>query len=485
MEAYPFQKRLAEIMVTAVESCPPETSAREVARRMAERGVGSVLVVDPRHGLLGLITEHELVTRALAPAQSDPDTLTAGEIMQSDPLTMLPETYMYEAMSEMTRRHLKYLPIVAGGDVVGMVSLHDLMRYRSHKAMLLLGSVREEQSLTGLAAIRRKLLTVAQTLMAEMRSAGEMTEILSYIHHGIIRRTFELCLAEAAAAGREAPAVRYCLLLLGSAGRHEMLLAPDQDHALLFEDYPDDRHPEIEAFFAPLSTRLVEALAEVGYPRCEGGVMAANPQWRGRLIDWRERLHDWISNPEPQQVRTSSIFFDFAAVYGEAGLARELREQVLAQVCGQPGFLYQMMALDLRYRVPVGLLGRFLVERGGEHPGELSLKLGGILYIVDCVRMFALEKGIGEVNTCRRLKALVTVDIFAAETAEHIRAAFEALTFLRLRQELHQLEKGQPVSHHLDPHSLSKAEQELLREAFQAVGKLQDSAKRFFSRNPF
>ena len=84
--------------------------------------------------------------------------------------------------------------------------------------------------------------------------------------------------------------------------------------------------------------------------------MADSPQWRGRLTDWRERLYDWVCNPEPQQVRTSSIFFDFTAIYGEAALAQQLRELVQEQVTGQPGFLYQMMALDLRYKVPVGLL---------------------------------------------------------------------------------------------------------------------------------
>jgi CBS domain-containing protein len=388
-------------------------------------------------------------------------------------------------MTEMIRRQLKYLPVLDHGEVVGMVSLHDLMRYRSHKAMLLLGSIREERSLAGLAATRRELVTVAQTLLAEMRSSPEMTEILSHIHHGIIRRTFELCLGEAAAQGRQPPPVRYCLLLLGSAGRREMLLAPDQDHALLFEDYPAEQHAQVEAFFTPLTRRLVAALAEVGYPRCDGLVMADQPQWRGRLSDWRERVRDWVANPEPQQVRNSSIFFDFAAVSGDPALAQELRELVLEEVTGQPGFLYQMMALELRYKVPVGLLGRFVVERGGEHRGELSLKLGGTLYIVDCVRTFALEKGVREVNTWARLKALVAADIFAAETAEHIRAAFEALTFLRLRHEIRQIGSGSTPGHHLDPHSLSKTEQELLREAFQAVGKLQDATKRYFSRNPF
>jgi len=369
--------------------------------------------------------------------------------------------------------------------VVGMVSLQDLMRYRSHKAMLLIGNIREERTLDGLAAIRQELLSVARSLLSESRSTPEVMEILSYIHHGIMRRVFELCLAERLSGGAPPPEVRYCFLVLGSGGRREMLLGPDQDHALVYEDVPPARLAEVEAFFAPLARDVVLALQRIGYPACDGQVMADNPLWRGRLSDWRDRIRDWVDHAEPQQVRNSSIFFDFTVLAGDAALLAELREIARAEVANQSGFLYQMMALDLRYKVPVGLLGRFIVERSGEHEGELSLKLGGILYIVDCVRMFALEKGVQECSTLARLKALVDNHVFSAETAEHIRAAFEALCFLRLRQEITLLEAGQASSHYLNPTVLSKTEQDLLREAFQAVSKLQDSTKRYFSRTPF
>ena len=113
-----------------------------------------------------------------------------------------------------------------------------------------------------------------------------------------------------------------------------------------------------------------------------------------------------------------------------------------------------------------------------------SLKQGGSVYIVDCIRMFALEKELQAVTTQDRLKGLVERNIFAPETAEHIRAAFEALTFLRLRNEVHLIERGEEPSHYLDPNALSKNEQDLLREAFAAVSKLQDAAKRHFSRTP-
>jgi CBS domain-containing protein len=485
MEAYPFKKRLSEIMVTSIETCTPQESAQQVARRLVTRGVGSIPVVDDHRRLLGIITEKELVARVVAPEGVDGQAISAAEIMTPAPPTLSPDTYMYEAMAYMSRHQLRYLPITDGGEVVGMVSLQDLMRYRSHKAMLLIGNIRDVREIDALAAIRQELLTVAHSLLSETRSTPEVMEILSYIHHGIMRRAFEICLSERIKAGNAPPEVRYCFLILGSGGRREMLLGPDQDHALVYEDLPQARLAEVEAFFAPLARDVVQALQRIGYASCDGQVMADNPQWRGRLSDWRERIRGWVDNAEPRQVRSSSIFFDFAPLAGDGTLLAALRDIVRSEVVDQPSFLYQMMALDLRYKVPLGLLGRFILERGGEHDGTLSVKLGGTLYIVDCVRIFALDKGVQETGTLDRLKALVASNIFTPETAEHIRAAFEALTFLRLRQEIDQLEAGHPPSHYLDPGALSKTEQDLLREAFQAVSKLQDATKRYFSRTPF
>jgi len=485
MEAYPFKKRLAEIMVTNVETCSPEETAQQVARRLVARGVGSALVVDSHRHLLGIITEKELVARVVAPENVNCQVITAGEIMTPDPPALAPDTYMYEAMAHMSRHQLKYLPVIDRTEVVGMVSLQDLMRYRSHKAMLLIGNIREEQTLSGLAAIRQELLAVARSLLSETRSTPEVMEILSYIHHGIMRRAFELCLDTHISSGARRPDVRYCFLVLGSGGRREMLLGPDQDHALVFDDVPPAQLDELEEFFAPLATEVARALQEIGYPACDGLVMADNPLWRGRLSDWRNRVRNWVAIAEPQQIRNSSIFFDLALLAGDASLLNELREIVHTEVAGQSGFLFQMMSLDLRYKVPIGLLGRFILERSGEHEGELSLKLGGILYIVDCVRIFALEKGVQETSTLGRLRALVDRHVFSAETAEHIRAAFEALCYMRLRQEVALLEAGQPLSHYINPNTLGKTEQDLLREAFQAVSKLQDATKRYFSRTPF
>ena len=485
VEAYPFKKRLSEIMVTTVVTCEADETAQQVARRLMEKKISSVLVLDEKNRPCGIITEKDLVYKVIAPEQANGQTLRARDIMTAHPYTMSPDTYMYEAMAYMTGHRIKHLPVIDRGEVVGIVTLRDLLRYRSQKAMVLVGTIRDETTLAGLAAIRREIVTVARALLSETRSTPEVMEIISYIHHGIIRRTYEICLEQHLAEGNFLPDIRYCFLIMGSGGRREMLLGPDQDHGFIFEDVPDERMPEIEGFFAPLAEKVVQALAQVGYPLCSGKVMANNPAWRGRLQDWEERIADWVHDPEPQKVRYSSIFFDFSPLVGDPTLAQDLRDRVHHLIREFPGFLYHVMSLDLRYKVPVGLLGRFIVDKSGEHEGELSLKQGGIVYIVDCIRMFTLEKEINRITTLDRLKALVESHVFAPETAEHIRAAFEALIFLRLRHEIAMVEKGREPNHHIDPYALPKNEQDLLKESFNAVSKLQDATKRHFAKTPF
>ncbi len=482
MEAYPFKKRLSEIMTTPVETCAPDATGRAIARQMTEKATSSILVLDDFDSPIGIITERDLIAKVLSPEGVNCSEINASEIMTRYPHSMPPETYMYEAMAYLTTQGIKHLPVVDREQLVGLVTLRDLMRFRSQKAMLLVGSIGEQQTLDGLAAVKREIFTVARSLLTETHSTPEVVEIISYIHHNIIRKAYELCFQEMLDAGHPRPSVRHCFLLMGSAGRREMLLGPDQDNGFVFEDVPEEQMAEVEGFFARFGDKLAAALDQIGYPRCEGQVMCSNPAWRGRLQDWQKRIHDWVNDPAPQKVRYSSIFFDFVPIAGDPTLATELREIVFAEIRNFEAFLYHMMSLDLRNKAPIGLLGRFITEKSGERKGTLSLKQGGSISIVDCIRMFALEKGLQETTTLDRIDALVQRRVFETDTAEHIKAAFEALTFLRLRNEIQLLEAGRAPSHCLDPNRLSRSEQELLKESFHAVSKLQDATKRHFTK---
>ena len=482
VESYPFKKRLSEIMTTPVATCHPLQPARKIAHQMAARQIRSVVVVDDDSQMVGLVTARDIISKLVAVEGSNAEEITAKQLMVSDPHTMRPDTYMYEAMAYMVGHRLKHLPIVADDELVGMVSMSDLMRYRSQKAMLMIGSIEETETIEGLAAIHTTLLRVANTLLSETRSAPEVMEILSYIHHALIKRTYNLCWQQMVELGHTPPDIRHCFLIMGSGGRREMLLGPDQDNGFIYEDFPDAMQAEVDAFFIPLADKVVHALDYVGYPLCEGDVMASNPVWRGRLSDWEDRIKDWAINPEPHKVRYSSIFFDFTPLVGDPSLAHALQSIVFQSIREHPGFLYQVMQLNLSHKVPTGMWGRFTTEKSGDNKGKLSLKKGGLIYIVDCLRMFALEHEIRALTTLERLKHLTNDNIFSSETAEHIRIAFEALSFLRLRNEISLLQNDQPASSFIDPNALSKTEQNLLRSAFHAVSKLQSATRSHFGK---
>jgi CBS domain-containing protein len=482
VEAYPFKKRLSEIMSAPAETCSLDTPIPEIARQMTIRGIGAVLVCDSNKRLTGIVTERDLVSKVLARQMTNGKTATAAEVMTPNPHTMSPETFMYEATTFMMAHKNKHIPILDRDTIVGIVTLQDLMKFRSQKSMLLVGNINKARTIEDLIIARSEIVKVARALMGESRSHVETMEIISYIHHRIIRRCYDIVLDDAKRHGLTPPDIRFCFFIMGSGGRKEMLLGPDQDNGLIYEDFPDSKAEEVEAFFTPFAEKLVGALARIGYPRCKGKVMANNPIWRGRLKEWKKRIADWIRVPEPQKVRYSSIFFDFMPIAGEATLCQDLRDIVHRHIKEHPIFLYHMMELDFKHKVPLSLIGRFTTSREKEHKGTLSVKEAGSIFIVDCVRMFLLEQQIDATTTSERIDELVKLKIFTSETAEHIKAAFEAFTFLRLRNEIAMIDQGKFPSHFLDPYELSKNEQDLLKEAFRVAGKLQDSTKRHFSR---
>jgi len=482
MEAYPFKKRLSEVMSTPVETCPADEPVRDVARRMTRRGIGAVLVAQPGAPPAGIITESDLVSKLLAREGLDCSSVKAAEIMTPAPFTLASDAFMYEAITFMVSRGIKYLPVVDDRELVGIVTLRDLMRYRSQKSMMLIGNAREARSLEDLARVKREITKLAASLLSESRSHFESMEIISYIHHCILQRGYEIVLEQMRSEGAQPPAIRFCLMIMGSGGRKEMLLRPDQDNALLYEDFPDARGAEVDAFMIPFGERLVEAFAQIGYPKCNGDVMINNPLWRGRLRDWKNRIANWVQVPEPKKVMYSTIFLDFMPLVGDPTLCQDLREAVHDIVRNNNRFMFHLLENDLKLKLPLGMLGRFVLEKSGEHKGKLSLKQAGSIFIVDCVRIFLLEKGVDAVTTIERLEKLVELGVFSRETAEHVRAALEAFTFLRLRNEVELAERGETPHHYIDPNALSRVEQDLLREAFRVAGKVQDSAKRHFGQ---
>ena len=114
-----------QVMQTSLVTVTPKTSVYEAAKLMDEENVGTVLVVGEEKKLLGLVTDRQIVIRAIA-HKRDLATTTVDEIMTRWPMTIFPETTCKEVLDIMGDYGYRSLPVEKNGKLVGIISISDL-----------------------------------------------------------------------------------------------------------------------------------------------------------------------------------------------------------------------------------------------------------------------------------------------------------------------------------------------------------------------
>ncbi len=118
---------------TEVVSVSPGDAVLAVARVLTERGIGAALVRDAAGALLGIISERDIV-RGMANQGQGTTQLPAERLMTRDLITITPQTRVGEAMELMTRRRIRHLPVLENGQLLGLVSIGDLVKARIDEA---------------------------------------------------------------------------------------------------------------------------------------------------------------------------------------------------------------------------------------------------------------------------------------------------------------------------------------------------------------
>jgi CBS domain-containing protein len=118
---------------TEVVSVGPGDPVLAVARVLTERGIGAALVRDRAGRVLGIISERDIV-RGMANQGQGTTQLPAERLMTRDLVTVTRNTAVAEAMELVTRHRVRHLPVIEGGELVGLVSIGDLVKARIDEA---------------------------------------------------------------------------------------------------------------------------------------------------------------------------------------------------------------------------------------------------------------------------------------------------------------------------------------------------------------
>jgi CBS domain-containing protein len=135
---------IGRICIRDVDTAGAQESVLDVARRMRDRQVGTVVVVDEQTRPMGLVTDRDIVTRLVA-ADRQAARTPVSELMTAMPTTVLQDTSIESALGHMRVGRLRRLPVVNGsGALVGIVTLDDILALLADEFSLIGGLLERE-----------------------------------------------------------------------------------------------------------------------------------------------------------------------------------------------------------------------------------------------------------------------------------------------------------------------------------------------------
>ena len=118
------------VMRTKLVTARPDESAADAIRRMLSSGIGSVIVIED-NAPVGMFTERDVLR--LAGEGTDFETIPVRRAMTGRPLTIAADDDILAASQMMAERKLRHLPVTEDGNLVGIVSMRDVLAYLAER----------------------------------------------------------------------------------------------------------------------------------------------------------------------------------------------------------------------------------------------------------------------------------------------------------------------------------------------------------------
>jgi CBS domain-containing protein len=445
--------------------CGPDTPIREAAQLMSA-GPGTAVVVDLGPEGFGILTDRDLRIKVVAGGMSGEEPVTAA--MSAPAYTCTADRRAGEVLAEMFDRGLRHFPVVSPtGRVVGVVEDTDLVALRTRTSFYLRHRIATARSDEELVTVSRELRPMVVSLHDARVAAANVMSVYAVCVDALTRRLLQLALDR-----RGGVDVEFAWLALGSQARREALPSSDVDSAIVWFDSAAGTEEQTRSELLELAREVTGGLRACGLRTDENGVNADAGPFVRSVASWQHVAQSWMSDPTQEKALIlSSVIVDSRPVWGVhtgTPVADTFR-----QAAGYPQVLRMLARFALSHRPAARRFRGLVLEHGGEHPGMLDLKHGGLVPILDLARWGAMSAGVTTATTPERLRAAAEAGTLAPADTHTLQDAFELINNLRLEHQVAQIRAGRPPDDHIDPDELSALMRVQLRQAFRAVATIQ------------
>ncbi|MFZ2968968.1 MAG: putative nucleotidyltransferase substrate binding domain-containing protein [Sulfuricurvum sp.] len=452
------QNELTPFMVSRVDEIYLHTpcfveatvSIQNALRQMADQHAKVILVRDGEK--LGIVTDTNLREKVLLSTKSRNDPI--GDIATYGLIGIEKSDFLFNALLLFTKHGIKRLVVTENEVVVGILEQLDLLSHFANHTHLIAASIDRAVSIDELHNAQRSLTHLVRSLTTKGVRVRYVSKLVSELNAKMYRKVFEMVVPVTLQD-------KCALIVMGSEGRGEQILRTDQDNALIVQE------GEAVERFEPYMMQLNEHLLQLGFPKCTGNVMVSNPYWRNTVLGYQKKIQGWSDSLSEEGLMGLSIFLDAQCVAGDETLLEECKTFLFDHFEGRSDILAHLAKAALAFETPLSLFSGFVLGKA-EHESEFDIKKGGIFAMVHGIRILSLEHKITTTNTTERIKELNNLGLFDKRFASELIEAYDTLLSIRLRFILGQ-KQGSSEQNYVNPKLLSKAQRDLLKDAFKIV----------------
>ena len=471
LESQSLNTRLQDLIKRPPLAVSAQTPILAAIKIMGDEEAGSIIVIDDQRAPVGLMTQTDVVRRVILGGVSLENCIS--DVMTVPPTVLQQSATAYDAMLAMAAHGIRHLIIIDdGGKLTGVISERDLFALQRIGLGQVRRKIEKAENAFTLKGVMRDIQHTVFNMLAQGVGAEQLTRFISTLNDAITDRVLRLNLSK-----HDLNDVQWTWLAFGSEGREEQTLSTDQDNGIVYLVGPDQDATELKSRLMSFALDVNKDLDTIGFPLCQGEIMASNPKWCMTLEEWQECFCHWIREPHPDALLNATIFFDFRPLFGRFDLAERMAETLTKESKGNSGFLRMLASNAMSASPPLGVIRDFQTEVDENGEPFIDLKKFGARIFVDAARVMALANGIQTPSTATRLRDTAQCVGGSGSDTEAYIEAFHFIQLMRLRLQHLDLRDGGLGNNRIYIKKLNQLDRRILKEAFKQAKNLQQRLK--------